>query len=57
MQTSSTLKPLEEQILSQKLSQLYITTTNEIIEIPDYLSKENQSFKCMLTDSMSTTAM
>ncbi|CAF4890970.1 unnamed protein product, partial [Rotaria socialis] len=57
IQTSITLKPLEEQILSQKLSQLSITTTNEIIEIPDYLSKENQSFKCMLTDSMSTTAM
>ncbi|CAF4810353.1 unnamed protein product, partial [Rotaria socialis] len=40
IQTSITLKPLEEQILSQKLSQLSITTTNEIIEIPDYLSKE-----------------
>ncbi|CAF1411329.1 unnamed protein product [Rotaria sordida] len=63
----TSLKKSEEQVLSQKLTQLSITTNNqqstamediadEIKQIPDYLSKRNESFIQMINQVISITA-
>ncbi|CAF3964074.1 unnamed protein product [Rotaria sp. Silwood1] len=62
------VKPVEHQILSQKFTQLSITTnkeesatlkdiTDEIIKIPDFLTKRNKSFKQMIHQLISTATM
>ncbi|CAF3011673.1 unnamed protein product [Rotaria sp. Silwood2] len=66
--TAYTEEPAEEKILSQKFTQLSISTNNEepptfeditdeIQKIPDFLTKRNKSFKQMIRQVISTATI